>query len=277
MKKACVIGWPIKHSRSPLIHNHWLDRYGIEGRYEKRAVAPDDLARFLTAMPQEGWLGCNVTVPHKERVFELVHSEDPFTRRLGAVNTVYLRDGTLHGTNTDGIGFIRNLQISARQWQASGGPAVVLGAGGAARAVVAALIDAGVPEVRIVNRTEERARSLSQQFGAGAEAHKWARRADLLTDCSLLVNTTTLGMTGAPPLDLALDRLASDAVVYDIVYAPLETDLLARARARGNPTVDGLGMLLHQAAPAFALWFGVEPDVTEELRALIVADLESAS
>ena len=277
MKKACVIGWPIKHSRSPLIHNHWLDRYGIEGFYKKQAVAPEDLARFLTTMSEDGWLGCNVTVPHKESVFELVPSDDPFTRRLGAVNTVYLRDGMLHGTNTDGIGFIRNLQIGQPGWQASGGPAVVLGAGGAARAVVAALIDAGVPEVRIANRTGDRARALAEQFGAGAEAHDWANRADLLADCALLVNTTTLGMTGAPQLDLALDRLASDAVVYDIVYAPLETDLLARARERGNPVVDGLGMLLHQAAPAFALWFGVEPEVTEELRALIVADLETAS
>ena len=276
MKKACVIGWPIEHSRSPLIHNHWLDRYGIEGAYEKCAVAPDELEQFLRAMPEAGWAGCNVTVPHKEKVVGLVEVDDPFTRRLGAVNTVYVRDGRLHGTNTDGIGFVRNLQVRAPQWQASGGPAVVLGAGGAARAVVAALIDAGVPEVRIVNRTEERARTLAGTFGAAACAHDWMRRADLLSDCTLLVNTTTLGMTGAPALDLELGRLAPDAVVYDIVYAPLETDLLSRARARGNPVVDGLGMLLHQAAPGFALWFGVEPEVTDELRALIVADLEAA-
>ena len=276
MKKACVIGWPIEHSRSPLIHNHWLDRYGIEGTYEKCAVAPEELERFLRAMPETGWAGCNVTVPHKEKVFGLVETDDPFTRRLGAVNTVYVRDGRLHGTNTDGIGFVRNLQVRAPRWQAAGGPAVVLGAGGAARAVVAALIDAGVPEVRIVNRTEERAKALAGMFGAAASARDWMQRADLLSDCTLLVNTTTLGMTGAPPLDLELARLAPDAVVYDIVYAPLETDLLSRARARGNPVVDGLGMLLHQAAPGFALWFGVEPEVTDELRALIVADLEAA-
>ena len=276
MKKACVIGWPIEHSRSPLIHNHWLDRYGIEGAYEKCAVAPEELKQFLRTMPETGWAGCNVTVPHKEKVFGLVEIDDPFTRRLGAVNTVYVRDGRLHGTNTDGIGFVRNLQVRAPQWQAAGGPAVVLGAGGAARAVVAALIDAGVPEVRIVNRTEERARTLAGMFGAAASAHDWMQRADLLSDCTLLVNTTTLGMTGAPPLDLELARLAPDAVVYDIVYAPLETDLLSRARARGNPVVDGLGMLLHQAAPGFALWFGIEPEVTDELRALIVADLEAA-
>ena len=276
MKKACVIGWPIEHSRSPLIHNHWLDRYGIEGAYEKRAVAPEELEQFLRTMPEAGWVGCNVTVPHKEKAFGLVETDDPFTRRLGAVNTVYLRDGRLHGTNTDGIGFVRNLQARAPQWQACGGPAVVLGAGGAARAVVAALIDAGVPEVRIVNRTEERARTLAGMFGTAVSAHDWMQRADLLSDCPLLVNTTTLGMTGAPRLDLELGRLAPDAVVYDIVYAPLETDLLARARDRGNPVVDGLGMLLHQAAPGFALWFGVEPEVTDALRALIVADLEAA-
>ena len=276
MKKACVIGWPIEHSRSPLIHNHWLDRYGIEGAYEKCAVAPDELEQFLRTMPEAGWVGCNVTVPHKEKVFGLVETDDPFTRRLGAVNTVHVRDGRLHGTNTDGIGFVRNLQARAPQWQASGGPAIVLGAGGAARAVVAALIDAGVPEVRIVNRTEERARTLADMFGTAVGAHDWMQRADLLSDCTLLVNTTTLGMTGAPPLDLELGPLALDAVVYDIVYAPLETDLLSRARARGNPVVDGLGMLLHQAAPGFALWFGVEPEVTDALRALIVADLEAA-
>ena len=276
MKKACVIGWPIKHSRSPLIHNHWLLRYGIEGLYEKVAVAPDELDRFLSTMSEAGWLGCNVTVPHKEKVFELVRADDPFTRRLGAVNTVYLRDGALHGTNTDGIGFIRNLQAGAPHWRAGSGPAVVLGAGGAARAVVAALIDAGVPTVRIVNRTRERATVLADLLGDGVEAHDWAQRGELLADCALLVNTTTLGMAGAPPLDLELDLLAADAVVNDIVYVPLETDLLTRARARGNQTVDGLGMLLHQAAPAFALWFGVEPDVTAELRDLIVADLEAS-
>ena len=276
MKKACVIGWPIKHSRSPLIHNHWLMRHGIEGVYEKVAVEPDELDRFLRAMPDAGWLGCNVTVPHKEKVFELVRSDDPFTQRLGAVNTVYIRGGQLHGTNTDGIGFMRNLQAAAPQWQPASGPVVVLGAGGAARAVVAALIDAGVPEVRIVNRTRDRAAALAELLGNGAKARDWTMRGDLLADCTLLVNTTTLGMAGAPPLDLELDRLAPEAVVYDIVYVPLETDLLARARARGNPTVDGLGMLLHQAAPAFALWFGFEPEVTDELRDLIVADLEQA-
>jgi len=276
MKKACVIGWPIKHSRSPLIHNHWLTRHGIGGTYEKVAVEPEELDRFLRAMPDAGWLGCNVTVPHKEKVFELVRCDDPFTQRLGAVNTVYVRTGNLHGTNTDGIGFMRNLQLSAPHWRADSGPAVVLGAGGAARSVIAALIDAGVPEVHIVNRTQDRAKVLADLFGERAKARAWAKRSELLAECTLLVNTTTLGMTGAPPLELELDGLAPGAVVYDIVYVPLETDLLARARARGNPTVDGLGMLLHQAAPAFALWFGIEPEVTDELRALIVADLERA-
>ncbi|MGI9414118.1 MAG: shikimate dehydrogenase family protein, partial [Hyphomicrobiales bacterium] len=191
------------------------------------------------------------------------------------VNTVYMHDGAVCGTNTDGIGFIRNLEAGAPQWRASDGPAIVLGAGGAARAVVAALTDAGVPDVRITNRTRARAEALANRFGPAATAHDWSTREDILADGALLVNTTTLGMTGAPPRDIALDRLSEAAVVCDIVYAPLDTDLLVRARARGNPVVDGLGMLLHQAAPGFALWFGVVPDVTDELRALIVADLEA--
>ena len=273
MKKACVIGWPIEHSRSPLIHNYWLSTYGIDGSYEKRAVAPDELEGFLRTMPQSPWIGCNVTVPHKEQVFRLVEVDDPFTRRLGAVNTVYMRDDALHGTNTDGIGFIRNLESCAPQWRPSDGPAIVLGAGGAARAVVAALTDAGVTDVRIANRTHARAEALAEHLGPAASAHPWSSREDILRDAALLVNTTTLGMEGASPLELKLDHLPETAVVYDIVYAPLETDLLARAGARGNPVVDGLGMLLRQAAPGFALWFGVVPQVTAELRALVVADL----
>jgi shikimate dehydrogenase len=276
MKRACVIGWPIEHSRSPLIHNHWLQLYGIDGRYERVAVHPDELERFLRSMPQEGLAGCNVTVPHKEAVFTAVQVEDDFTRRLGAVNTVYVSNGTLYGTNTDGIGFLHNLKAGSPDWTAAAGPAVILGAGGAARAVAAMLVDAGAPEVRILNRTAERAVRLATMFAPCAVAHPWEQRAAVLADCTLLVNTTSLGMAGAPPLEIDLAALPASATVNDIVYAPLQTGLLKRAAGRGNPVVDGLGMLLHQAAPGFALWFGPTPQVTDELRALIVSDLETA-
>lgn len=275
MKKACVIGWPIKHSRSPLIHTYWLRRHGIEGAYEKCAVAPEELSAFLASLGDRGFAGCNVTVPHKEKVFEAVRVDDDFTLGLGAVNTVYYKDDELHGTNTDGFGFLQNLKDRNPHWQPSTGPAVVLGAGGAARAVVAGLLAEGVPEVRIANRTGARAETLAALMGDNAKPVAWDAREDCLEECSLLVNTTTLGMTGSAPLDLALDRLPETATVYDIVYAPLITELLKRARARGNPTVDGLGMLLHQAVPGFALWFGVTPRVTNDLRALIVRDLEA--
>lgn len=275
MKKACVIGWPIKHSRSPLIHNYWLQQHDIEGVYERCEVAPEDLNAFLASLSDHGYAGCNVTVPHKEKVFEAVRVDDEFTRRLGAVNTVYYKNGELHGSNTDGIGFLQNLKDRNPHWQPASGPAVVLGAGGAARAVVAGLLAQGVPEVRITNRTLARAEALAELLGDNATPVAWEAREDCLEDCALLVNTTTLGMTGSPPLEVALGRLPLTATVYDIVYAPLETDLLSRARQRGNPAVDGLGMLLHQAVPGFALWFGVTPQVTDDLRALIVKDLEA--
>ena len=274
-KKACVIGWPIKHSRSPLIHNHWLQLHGIDAVYERRAVEPDKIVDFLDGMSPEGIVGCNVTVPHKETVYQHVIVEDELASHLRAVNTVYFRDGRLHGANTDGIGFIENLKAGDPGWQPASGPACILGAGGAARAVIAALLAEGVPEVRLTNRTRERAESLKAMFGSRILVVDWADRHAALADCSLLVNTTSLGMSGASPLDISLERLPQTATVNDIVYAPLVTDLLARARARGNTVVDGLGMLLHQAVPGFALWFGVTPEVTPELRALIVKDLEA--
>jgi len=275
VKKVCVIGWPIKHSRSPLIHNYWLKLHRIEGSYERCAVTPDELSRFLASLADRGYVGCNVTVPHKEKVFEAVRVDDPFTRSLGAVNTVYYKDGELHGTNTDGIGFLQNLKSRSPLWRASSGPATILGAGGAARAVVATLLAEGVEEIRICNRTLERAETLVTMFGDRVRAIAWDRRTECLGECGVLVNTTTLGMTGAPPLDLALEQLPETATVYDIVYAPLMTDLLKRALTRSNPTVDGLGMLLHQAVPGFAQWFGVTPVVSDDLRALIVNDLEA--
>ena len=276
VKRACVIGWPIKHSRSPLIHNYWLELHGIDGQYDKQAVPPAELENFLHSMSGAGLAGCNVTVPHKEAVFGAVRVEDEFTRRLGAVNTVYFEDGVLSGVNTDGIGFLRNLTAGNPLWNASAGPTLILGAGGAARAVVAMLIASGVPEVRIANRTADRAAGLAALFSPQAVAVPWEQRDAALEDCTLLVNTTSLGMTGAPPLDISLERLPVAATVNDIVYAPLTTDLLSRAEERGNPVVDGLGMLLHQAAPGFALWFGPTPEVTQELRDLVVRDLEAA-
>lgn len=275
MKKACVIGWPIKHSRSPLIHNFWLRRYDIEGRYDRRAIAPEDLETFLASMVDQDLQGCNVTVPHKENVYRLVTVEDPLANRLGAVNTVYRRNDELLGTNTDGIGFLRNLKTGNPKWRADSGPAMVLGAGGAARAVLAVLLEEGVSEIRLANRTRERAEELAVMFRPRISVVDWDRREDLLRECDLLVNTTSLGMTGAPPLDMDLASLPETATVNDIVYAPLKTRLLAAAEARGNPAVDGLGMLLHQAAPGFALWFGKMPEVSDDLRALIVKDLEA--
>lgn len=274
-KRACVIGWPIRHSRSPLIHNFWLRKYGIDGEYVRREVEPAALERFLGSMAEEGFTGCNVTLPHKEAVFRAVQVTDPFTRRLGAVNTVYFDDGSPCGLNTDGAGFLDNLKSASPDWRPQAGPAMVLGAGGAARAVITMLMADGVPEVRIANRTPERAQALAKLLRPNVSPVAWEEREQGLADCALLVNTTSLGMTGAPPLRLSLDCLPHSATVNDIVYAPLETDLLARARRRGNAVVDGLGMLLHQAVPGFALWFGVRPEVTPDLRALVVADLEA--
>ncbi len=276
MKKACVIGWPIAHSRSPLIHGHWLDKYGIRGVYEKHAVKPQELDEFLAGLIAAGYSGCNVTVPHKQAVFEAVASADDATRRLKAVNTVFARDGALFGTNTDGEGFLAHLKASCPDWSATRGPVAVLGAGGAARAIAGALLDAGVPEIRLFNRTQERSRELASDIGGAIDCRSWSDRHLGLEGTGLLVNTTTLGMKGSAPLTIDLDRLSPHAPVYDIVYSPLMTELLKRAQAKGNPVVDGLGMLLHQAVRGFELWFGVRPEVTEELRALIVSDIEAS-
>ena len=273
MKKACVIGWPIKHSRSPLIHGHWLDKYGIEGSYEKRAVEPKDLPEFLQNLEANGFSGCNVTVPHKEAAFRLadvVHAE---AKAVEAANTLWLEDGKLHAANTDIYGFMTHLDQSAPSWNAKDRPVVLLGAGGAARAILYGLLNGGAREVRLINRTRERAEELAAYYDSGVTIIDWQNRDDGLVDCGLVVNSTTLGMTGSPDLDLSLDVLPEDAVVADIVYAPLETPLLATAREKGCRTVDGLGMLLHQAVPGFQRWFGVRPEVTDELRDLVVADL----
>lgn len=277
MKRACVIGWPVGHSRSPLIHGHWLRTYAIEGSYEKIAVEPRDLASFLGNLQARGFAGCNVTLPHKEAAFRCATVTDPLTRRLQAVNTLFVKAGALHGLNTDGAGFLMHLKASDAAWAAKDGPAVVLGAGGAARAIVATLVDAAVPEIRLTNRTRDRAAALAREFDGPVVVYDWETRAAALAGARLLVNTTSLGMAGAPRLVMPLDTLPGDATVYDIVYAPLETDLLAAARARGNVAVDGLGMLLHQAVPGFELWFGVRPEVTQTLRDIVVADLRAGA
>jgi len=271
-KKAFVTGHPIKHSRSPKIHGHWLAQHGIDGSYEAIDVAPQDFAEFIAALRANGFRGGNVTIPHKEAAFALVHRRDQAAEEIGAVNTLWFEDGLLWGGNTDGHGFAANLDDYAPGW-ANTGPAVVLGAGGASRAVIQALKQRGVGDIRIVNRTLARAQELRDRFGAGVSAHGTAETHELLADAGLLVNTTALGMVGNEGLAADPALLPDHAIVTDLVYVPLETPLLAAARARGLKTVDGLGMLLNQAVPGFEHWFGVRPQVTVELRALIVADL----
>ncbi len=269
---AGVIGWPVAHSRSPLLHGHWLREHGIDGAYVKLAVAPGRLEAALRGLPALGFAGCNVTLPHKREAACLVDRIDPAAARLGAVNLVTVAaDGTLLGRNTDGAGFLAALADADPAWSAAAGPAVVLGAGGAARAIVAGLLDAGAPAVRLLNRTRARAEDLAGALGGAIEVRDWERRAAALDGAALLVNTTTQGMAGQPTLDLDLAALSRAALVSDIVYTPLETPLLEAARARGNRVAPGLGMLLHQARPAFAAWFGVLPAITPELRAIVEA------
>jgi shikimate dehydrogenase len=271
---AGIFGWPVAHSRSPLIHNHWLERHAIDGAYIPLPVRPEHFGRAARTIAQLGFAGGNVTVPHKEAALEVVDSLDAVARRIGAVNTLVVRDdGSLFGTNTDAFGFMENLRQAEPAWDPASGPAVVIGAGGAARAIVVALQDAGAPAIRIVNRTTSRADRLAVDLGGGITVRPWIDRAGALDGAALVVNTTKLGMQGERPLDLPLDRLPTEAIVTDAVYAPLRTPLLERAAARGNRTVDGLGMLLHQARPGFAQWFGVAPEVTPELRRLAEADL----
>lgn len=270
---AGVMGWPVVHSRSPRLHGYWLRLYGIDGAYLPLAVQPENFAEALRALPKLGFKGVNVTVPHKEAAFRAVDELDDFARRVGAVNTIIFQaDGRLSGSNTDGFGFIQNLQASVPAWRNIGGAAVVIGAGGAARGIVAALLDAGVAKVCLVNRTRARANQLAQALDdRRIEVFPWENRGKLLEDAALLVNTTTLGMAGGAALELDLGGLPKACVVYDIVYTPLETPLLAVARARGNPVVNGLGMLLHQARPGFEAWFGKAPEVTAELNTFVMA------
>ncbi len=274
LPRAGVIGWPVDHSRSPKLHGFWLAQYGLSGRYDKLPVPPEDVGAFLEALPKEpGFRGVNVTLPNKVAVLPYLAEVDPVARRIGAVNTIVVRpDGSLQGSNTDAFGFLASLRADApKMWRAANGPAVVLGAGGASRAIIVALLDAGTPELRLTNRSREKAEALAAEFGNRLQVVDWDDRATALAGAGLLVNTTSLGMGGQPDLDLPLDDLPVTALVNDIVYTPLETGLLAAARARGNPVVDGLGMLLHQGRPGFEAWFGVAPEVTPELRAAVLA------
>jgi shikimate dehydrogenase len=279
-KKAFVIGYPIKHSRSPLIHNYWLSKYDIPGSYEKLEVPPDYLDAFLSAMDRSGYCGGNVTLPHKERAFAACATVTEMARRIGAVNTLWREGGRLCGDNTDVGGFLANLDAESPNWNVDCDRAAVIGAGGAARAILVGLATRGIPEVKLLNRSSDRMLKLAQ------EAESWGFRrirTQLLNDNrgalngeALLINTTSLGMTGQPKLSINLEGLRQGAVVSDIVYSPLETDLLADARRRGHRISSGLGMLLHQAAPGFERWFGVRPEVTPELRDLIIGDLQQA-
>ena len=270
---ACVVGWPVKHSRSPLIHRFWLNRYGIAGDYVIQPVEPDRIAAFFAGFADGPFIGCNVTVPHKEAAFEAADEIEPAGQAIGSVNTLWRDGGRLIATSTDGIGFLANLDEGAPGWDGTRGAAVVLGAGGAARAVIWALLERGFAPVHVANRTLGRAEALAERFGPRVSAAGWDAIPGLLRGARVLVNSTSLGMEGQQPLDLDLAPLPDDSLVTDIVYVPLETRLLAAARRRGLRTVDGLGMLLHQAAPGFQHWFGRMPEVTPELRAAVLQDM----
>ncbi|APW43335.1 shikimate dehydrogenase [Rhodoferax saidenbachensis] len=274
-KLAGVMGWPVSHSRSPLIHNHWIAEHGLRGAYVLLPVQPDKLAVALRGLSALGFAGCNLTIPHKVAAMPLVDHLEPLAQRIGAVNTIVVGpDGALTGRNTDAYGFVQSLLDAKPDWRADAGPAVVLGAGGAARAVLAGLIDGGARSIRLCNRSWDKAHDLAQEFGSAiVHAVPWADRHNALDGAALLVNTTSQGMQGESALDLSLDRLPAEALVSDIIYVPLETPLLAAARQRGNATVNGLGMLLNQARPAFEAWFGMRPDVTPALLAQVQATL----
>ena len=269
---AGVIGDPVAHSKSPVLFRHWLDQHAIAGHYVPLHVAAENLEATLRAMPRMGFVGANVTIPHKERVLSIADEVSDHAQRIGAANTLTFRpDGTIHADNTDGYGFIANLQQGAPDWDPASGPALVLGAGGAARAIIVALLDAGVPQIILANRTRARAEDLADLFGSQIVTTDWADADAAIPKTTTVVNTTALGMTGKPPLEIDLSGLTAHHLVTDIVYSPLTTDLLARAAEAGSTTVDGLGMLLHQAVPGCERWFGLRPDVTEDTRKAVLA------
>jgi shikimate dehydrogenase len=274
-KHACVIGWPIEHSRSPRIHGFWLARYQIDGTYTKRAVPPDEIEAFLAALDSEGLAGCNVTIPHKEAAFRAAAEREPSATAVGAANTLWLDGGRLCAANTDTYGYMTYLGLEAEGWDRRDAPVSILGAGGAARAIVYGFLEAGVPEVRVFNRSRERAEALARDFGPRVKALPWEQRSRASTDAAVLVNTTSVGLKGTGSLGIDFTDFHPDTIVSDIVYVPLETGLIREARRHGLRTVDGLGMLLHQAVPGFEKWFGVRPEVTGELYDLIAADIEA--
>jgi shikimate dehydrogenase len=277
---AGIMGWPVSHSRSPLLHGFWLEETGVDGAYLPLAVKPKDLEPALRALPILGFRGCNLTIPHKQAALSVIDEVEPLARRIGAVNTIIVRqDGSLEGRNTDAFGFSESLRETVPNWCPQKGPAIILGAGGSARAVVAALVDAGVSAIRIVNRTWARAEALARDLSTRTTVitiHSWSEVRKLQCEAGLLVNTTSLGMTGQPPLELDVTRLPASTPVVDIVYVPIETGLLAAARGRGHPVVDGLGMLLHQGRPGFEAWFGAPVRVSAELRAEVLSSLVRA-
>jgi shikimate dehydrogenase len=274
---AAIMGWPVAHSRSPLLHGFWLDQTGVDGAYVPLPVRPEDLEPALRALPMLGFRGCNLTLPHKQAALRVADRVNPVARRIGAVNTIVVTaDGSLEASNTDVYGFRENLRDQVPDWEPCAGAAVVLGAGGSSRAVVAALADAGVGEIRIINRTRIRAEQVAGDLASLETAiavYSWERASDALEEAGLLVNTTSLGMSGEPTLDIDLTPLPLSAPVVDIVYVPLETRLLGAARRRGHRVVDGLGMLLHQGRPAFEAWFEAKVEVTPALRRAVIASL----
>lgn len=274
-RRACVVGHPVAHSRSPVIHRYWLQEHQIDGDYAREDVPPEKIEGFFRNFAQSGYAGANVTVPYKEIAFRALARAEPVAAMLKVANTLWLENGQLAGTNTDVYGFLAHLDATLPDWNIQAEQSVVLGAGGAARAVVYALLERGVSRVVVVNRTAARAEAIAGEFGKRVTPASFVDLPAWLQDADLLVNTTTLGMNGQPQLEIDLSPMNATAAVYDIVYVPLDTPLLAAARARGLRTVDGLGMLLHQAVPGFERWFGVRPEVTPALRAAVIADLEA--
>jgi shikimate dehydrogenase len=271
---ACVMGWPISHSRSPLLHNYWFKRHKLAGTYVPLAVKPEGLAAALRALHPLGYAGCNLTIPLKQHAMEIVDEVDTTAKRIGAISCVIVRpDGSLAGTNNDWYGFIHNLKQAWPRWRAGAGPVVVMGAGGGSRAVCYGLMQEGAKEIRLVNRTRARADAIAAEFGGPIRVLPWESRHDALEGAAMVVNATSQGMSGQPALDIRLDTLPESALAADIIYAPLETPFLAAARKRGNKTVNGLGMLLHQGRPAWKAWFGIDTEVTAELRKLLERSL----
>ena len=271
---AGVMGWPVAHSRSPLIHNHWIKKYQLSGAYGRFPVEPKNLEAAIRGLSALGLAGCNITIPHKVEAMQYMDWVDPNAQKIGAINTVVVQtNGTRHGYNNDGFGYLQSLKEAHAQWRADTGPVVVLGAGGAARAILVALLQEGATEIRLLNRTLDKAQALAQEFGTSIQALPWSQRHEALAQAALLINTTNQGMHGTPALDLALDELPTTALVSDIIYTPLVTPLLEQARQRGNTTVNGLGMLIHQARPAFEAWFGIKPAATSEISDLLIASL----